>query len=410
MSKVVPGYIVFSKIGKICRTLEETIKNIDDTCIINDNQADIMSEDMKVPCLAESSYSWIYGTIAHRVYLCIFSICMLWMTTLEVAIGIVGQFFSSPRFSDVHSSCELAYEEVTSQRLKYELCVDRGMAVCNEDLWMAHAAEKKRSDELIDKNANYLNSVRLNNTNCRNELDMSILVLKEWSIAGGANTVPYLQRCSDDNLAWVQTELNDASEIKSSGMSELRTYVAGADETLLRVTEYSLKLDHYNHMFVKNRTEGIRQATDRVRSESAAAAASALTTVNDQINALLRSSEQLVACIGLSDTSLTLRKKCVSGKGLYDMYLDLISMMEIQKIVVEDQILSFNELLEEYANNVDTAISAANNFYDSVNGARGLLNYLVTDLSLFRSSQELCGKSTPNWCSFSKVRKAFYYQ
>ena len=332
------------------------------------------------------------------------SILLLWLTTLRVAIGIVALFFASPGFSSVHATCEIAYEEVTAQRFKYEDCVAREMSVCDRELESAHLVEKRRSDAALLNNAALLDQMAHRNAQCEGAVADGADVLKEWSVAGGSNAVLYSPYCSEEELAWLQQELSDASDIKSGGMAALRSYVAAVDGTMGRVSTYSRDLNRYNAQYLRNHSEDLSSSVGKVKIDSDAAAADALGRVDAVLEALVESSDRLIDCIGLTNTSTAQdRRRCVSGRGMYDLYLDLISMMEIQKHVIQVNIQSFNEVVDNYVSDVQDAISAANSFYDSINGARGLMHHLVKDLSLFGSSSELCGKTTPNWCSFSKV-------
>lgn len=354
--------------------------------------------------IANSCMRHCTGPTAHRLFLCIVSISLLWLTSLKVAIFIVSLFFTSPPFSSVHSSCTAAYEEVTSQRLKYEDCVGREMAVCDKELSSVHAAERSRADNVLQNNAIIISKMSERGVNCSSDVAKGSSVLHEWSVAGGTNYIAYLSSCTDGNRAWMQSELSDASEIRSGGMDQLRGYVASVDTAMGRVASHSRQLNNYNIDYVRNHSKDIASATIQVIEESEAAAEESLLRLNAIVDELRRASDHLIDCIGLSNTSsVTARHSCVSGQGVYDLYLQLIRMMQIQKVVLQRNIQEYNTVLNRYTGSVTAAMSAANSFFDSINGARGLTQYLVKDLSLFGSSSELCGKTTPNWCTFSKV-------
>ena len=354
--------------------------------------------------------SWLRGPLAHRAYLCALSLTLLWTTTLKVAIGIVGIFFNTPPFSAVHSTCEAAYVEVLSQRDKYGDCVERELSVCDQELNEAYESEKQRSNDVLESNAKKLDLIGGQVTACGTTVEATGASLQQWSVAGGSNTISYSYgpQCTADQMSLLKARVKDAHEIKSEGMAGLRQYISDTEDTLNSVAAYSEGLSAYNKQYIQNHTGGLVSSSYRVKLDGDMAVASAISKVKAEMNALVLSTEQLIICLGLSNsTTSTERKKCVSGRGVYDIYTEIVSFVELEKRTFLRDIDEYKNVLNDYVGKVEGAIAAADNFYDAINGGRGLMRYLVKDLSLFGSSAELCGKTTPNWCSFSKVIISF---
>lgn len=351
---------------------------------------------------------WLRGPLAHRIYLCAFSLTLLWTTTLKVAIGIVGIFFNSPQFSAVHDTCESAYTEVLSQRDKYSSCVEREIAVCDRELGAAFNLEHRHSDGVLTSNAKKLDLINDQVIGCAAVVEATSSSLQQWSVAGGSNAISYSQQCTAEQMSLLKGRVKDAHEIKAKGMSGLRQYVSDTENTLGSVAEYSQVLGNYNKQYIQNHTEDLVSATYRVKLDGDTAAANAVDAVNTAMAELLHSVEQLMTCVGLANSTVGARKRCVSGRGMYDIYEELVARTKARKNVLLEDIQDFKDTLISYAANAERAVDAANDFYDAINGGRGLVRYLVKDLSLFGSSAELCGKSTPNWCSFSKVICSLY--
>ena len=336
--------------------------------------------------------------------LCLLSLFLLWTTTLKIAIGIVGLFFQSPTFSSVHETCLFAYEEVSSQRAKYEDCVTREVSVCDRELQDSFLQERHRSSHILNKNENTLENFRINIKNCSLAVDDSTAALQQWTRLGDQNIIPYLHSCTAEPLEQVQLHLHDNSNIQSAGISDLTSYVEISQHTLHDVVLHSSALGTYNEEYLANKTKILKDAAEKIEVDGTSIRTGSILKINSTISSVLKSVDHLIECIGFSNTtSASSRRKCSAGKGVYDLYAELVEMMEIQEIVIRNNINSFVDTFEEYTHDVEGAISAANNFYDSISGAKGLIRYLVNDLSLFGSSSELCGHTTPNWCSFSKV-------
>lgn len=344
------------------------------------------------------------GPTLRRVWLCALSLSLLWVTTLKAAIGIVGLFFTSPQFSSVYSTCTFAYDEISDQRIKYADCVEREVAVCDAELHLAFQKEKARSEAAMRRNDQVLEAISAANGNCSVALTGSSTSLSEW-VAVGGNQITYMtERCSVEEIGQVQSKFNDASDIKTSGVADLVAYIHASEDSFRGVAAYSKSLNKYNIQYIANRTKSLSISTGHVSIDGDSIALGVATHLDASLAAMLASVDQLVDCMGLSNSSqLSSRRRCTAGKGVYDLYEELVSMMRIQKRIIKKNIQSFQDVLDDYVEDVEYALDIADDFYDSINGARGLVRYLVKDLSLFGSSADLCGHTTPNWCSFSKV-------
>ena len=56
--------------------------------------------------------------------------------------------------------------------------------------------------------------------------------------------------------------------------------------------------------------------------------------------------------------------------------------------------------IDAYQAQVASAISKADNFYDSIVSTTGIITWVIKNFNVFNNN--LCGKTSPDWCSFSK--------
>ena len=124
--------------------------------------------------------------------------------------------------------------------------------------------------------------------------------------------------------------------------------------------DYSVALKNYNEMYVRNKTKSIKVDVDTI---------------------LLDFSDDM----------------------LHDFNVTMLNIMAIITLELDFCLTTETCAFGSYVDTVEGAIDAANDFYDSINGARGLLAYLVKTYSVIPNVGQLCGKSNPNWCSFDKV-------
>lgn len=85
----------------------------------------------------------------NRVIVCFMALGMLWMTSLQIAIGIIDVFIKSPNMDAVINACKQSYDVVAVSKKQSGDCVDRQLVRCNLNLKKVFMAEKstKRSYE-----------------------------------------------------------------------------------------------------------------------------------------------------------------------------------------------------------------------------------------------------------------------
>jgi hypothetical protein len=92
----------------------------------------------------------------NRVIVCFIALGLLWMTSLQIAIGIIDVFIKSPRMDAVINACKQSYDVVAVSKKQSGDCVDRQLARCNLNLKKLFLAEKGTK-----KNSEYSNAALL---------------------------------------------------------------------------------------------------------------------------------------------------------------------------------------------------------------------------------------------------------
>ena len=77
--------------------------------------------------------------------------------------------------------------------------------------------------------------------------------------------------------------------------------------------------------------------------------------------------------------------------------------MDIQVLAINNQFAVYERKFAAIDASVTAAISNANQFYQAVAGAQGVLQWLANNIPGVNLGSELCGRSSPNWCEFSEV-------
>jgi hypothetical protein len=83
------------------------------------------------------------------------------------------------------------------------------------------------------------------------------------------------------------------------------------------------------------------------------------------------------------------------------LYLAQMQFVQNQNLMVSNYMNTYKSIFDQYQADVTAAAAQMNLFYDSVVGSTGILRYIMAVYSIVGGDmRQLCGKSTPNWCSF----------
>lgn len=80
----------------------------------------------------------------NRVIVCMLVVSMLWLTSLQVAIGIVDSYISTPTMTAVIKGCDYSYNVVSEERTAFGKCVTNQLIDCNTELTTSYIDEKAK--------------------------------------------------------------------------------------------------------------------------------------------------------------------------------------------------------------------------------------------------------------------------
>lgn len=96
----------------------------------------------------------------NRVIVCFIALGLLWMTSLQIAIGIIDVFIESPSMDAVINACKQSYDVVAVSKKQSGDCVDRQLVRCNLNLRKVFMAEKVTKKNYENSNAALLVSLQ----------------------------------------------------------------------------------------------------------------------------------------------------------------------------------------------------------------------------------------------------------
>ena len=110
-----------------------------------------------VDCEEDQRNSRIF---CNRVIVCFMALGLLWMTSLQIAIGIIDIFIKSPTMDAVINACKQSYDVVAVSKKQSGDCVDRQLLHCNRDLKKVYLAKKGMNKNHEDSNTALLVSLQ----------------------------------------------------------------------------------------------------------------------------------------------------------------------------------------------------------------------------------------------------------
>lgn len=347
--------------------------------------------------LSSASYFFL-----NRLWICTFSICLLWLSSLEVAVNVVEHYVVVPQFSDVLQSCQYAYNLVVIEQNHYSTCVHLQSAHCRTafDATFQYQLDLMKYSESF--NNKVVNMHKTTQLNCSHSVTQSKYSINMWSSQSIQNSIPYTTNCSTARITEAKLLLSDSSSSRKSIYSSVADYVTTSESAVSSMATYSEALGKYNIAYAKNNSKQLqRLAMSTVSSVSLPY----VRAINVSLQPIEGAFTDIVSCVSLADTSSLGNHQCSYGVSLHQLYSTLQSDMNVQLAIVNNTMQALQSELISYYLMVQRALAAADSFYNSVVGVTGVVAWILQQVSTFTSASSLCGKGSPDWCQFSTVRE-----
>eukprot|EP01031_Cornospumella_fuschlensis_P031416 gene31415-37974_t len=336
-----------------------------------------------------------YEMTLNRTILCTFCVILLWSTSLQNAVYLVSDNVPKPSLSAVYDTCYFTWKFVNRQRQDYENCVDSQLRQCDVDFDVADAIEKQRVAVAEEHHANYTRTYTALVQNCTSYQSNLTDLLRQWQSGGQDYRMMYQDSCVGAKRERIASILGDSSDGNTAAITTSSEYSLSSTRRVSKLVTYSKNLNSYNIDYIRNKMSSIKLSIDAITANL-----SILPPLDPTLNLLTQQMIEMQSCLTLDPI---LSNECIIQPSMGSIY-------NTSRIILTSQLMAFRkdvELLEldieRYRRRVVQAIDAANDFYDSIAGARGLANWLVQTANLFGSTKALCGKGSPDWCDFSKM-------
>ncbi|RYH17107.1 hypothetical protein EON65_29100, partial [archaeon] len=331
----------------------------------------------------------------NRIILCTFCIVLLWSTSLQNAVYLVSDNVPKPSLYTVYDTCYFTWKFVNRQREDYENCVNSQLRQCDVDFDLADAAELQRVYVAQEHQANYTSTYTDLVQNCTAYQSNLTDLLRQWQSGGQDYRMLYQDGCVGEQREQIANILGDMHDGNTAAITTSSEYTVSSTRRVSRLVSYSKDLNNYNIEYVRNKTSSIKLSIDDITTNL-----TILPPLTPTLDLLTQHIQDMQSCLTLDPA---LSSQCTIQPSLGTVYNDTRLILTNQLLAYQTQIRMMEQNIETYRLLVVNAISAADNFYDSIAGARGLVHWLVQTARLVGSTKALCGKGSPDWCDFSKM-------
>ena len=247
------------------------------------------------------------------------------------------------------------------------------------------SADEQRNDAFVTQMSSVASNCSLALTNAKN-------AVSTWTSIGLEYSIPYAANCSGRQRESVIALLGDDTSSRSSAYTQSVVYSQSSDSAVGRLADYTVAISAYNIEYVQNKTAALQQLSIDIVTGTAAPHLDISDGLVDPVRSAL---EQLIACGTFNETVVD----CQYGQSVLEAYEQAQIVMNNRLRGIELTFDDYVEKFDDFSNAIRQAITAANEFYDSVAGAQGIIQWTKD----FTGLSDLCGKSKPNWCDFSPV-------
>lgn len=335
----------------------------------------------------------------NRLAFCLFAQVLLWTTTLRNSTIIASDYISVITFSSVYSSCAEGHRVIAEEKSNYDYCVKKQLNMCDLDFDDKAKTETRRVQQGVEANFAIQSSISNQQQNCSTVLKSSKQILSSWNSRKTGDTILFTDSCEKSSQLLIQADIgkDHTSSYKASSFSA--SYVESSNSRISTLSTYASDLTAYNYDYIQNKTENLHLQTLEAIS----------IKVNEHIKQLeinfrpiYNLTDDILACMSLDSSA---KYRCTFPDNLYDEFRYAQLKLQNQLNILTLNFERYKLYVNNYVSNVQIAILNANRFYQSVMGSKGLIRWLIDTVKILYSIGDMCGNTSPNFCTFDPVRK-----
>ena len=167
---------------------------------------------------------------------------------------------------------------------------------------------------------------------------------------------------------------------------------ADSESTVTRLATYSVALSSYNAQYLNNKTRSLQNIAQNIVN---VAAMPHIRSIQLSFEPVYTVFNTLLACTSLSNTTTTICPYPTSLIKTFNSIMFVVNRDFDLLVAGFQRALWYASIVQD---RITKALNTVNEFYDAVQGAQGVIKY-VSNLGF----GSICGKTSPNICSFTPV-------
>lgn len=334
--------------------------------------------------------------LCNRLIVCTFALCMLWTTTLANCVYLVNLYFQVPNFSLVMNHCMDFARVVDRNENNYHDCVTQQLSTCKLNLDITYNQQKIRISQHEANNLLFEDQFSSIVQNCSSQYDELQSNLQSWLKIGANHTIPYTSTCSPQQRNLISQLLNDQSKTNDAVQSSANGFIATTNARMAALVTYSDQLSTYNRDYIRNKTNNLHLQSMKLSIDASIDIQAYLEVQQLHIT---RTFDEMIACLSLDNNASLSCPFPINAAYLYNFESNDINVVirGMQRTMSRA-----NASVLAYRAQVMQVLTNFNNFYRSIVSNTGIIAWVVQN-TMIPSASYLCGRSSPNWCSFSAV-------
>ncbi len=322
--------------------------------------------------------------LQNRMKICILAVCLMWATSLRVAVYISKHAINVPSIYLLYESCKSAFQIAVEEKERYSKCISVQLDQCNSDLHQSAVAEVRRVNVSSMKNTDILHSVRDSYEMCASDYTSLRYSLEGWvnngqslpllesstslsstsstteSTGNSTSTNTNTNTCSAAEQQELMTSIGDMNLIRSEAKALSEEYGLNSQNTVQNIASYARARSEYDREYLDNHTQAMQDVVQSYMNEVSQNMPD--LDVDGIIQELYDNLDNAVSCITPRNPN---KGQCANITGVYDLIDDAYMNWVDLTTAWMDHADEIGRRFKQYKDNVDAAYEISSSFYYS---------------------------------------------
>ena len=312
-----------------------------------------------VESLFPTKYQLSEKRLQNRMKMCILAVCLMWASSLKVAVYIATHAVHVPSIHMMYGSCKAAVKVVLDERRKYATCVDTQLDQCQTDLDRSIATEISRINVSSTLNTVLVSDVEATFNACISDYTAVRFSLQAWVDVG--QSIPMDNNtCSRQEQDEVLGVVGDINLLRAETISLTNKYGHDSESTVRRMATYTKARMTYDRNYLNTHTSQSRKIVQSYLTKLAAEFPDISLNFDKVYGDLLDQTLAVIPCV-----SPVKNVNCSIGvSAMYDLIADAITAWKEMINKYEDGWVDTKTKYYRYYDNAMRAYDVAAAFFD----------------------------------------------